>query len=90
MMTISTHHSAEVRHLVTRIAKVAPADFVPLHLEQRTHVSTAVAGWHLLLQQQSLRAQACSESHDPRLKPVRHSGRLLWPVAGIKAVLGVA
>ncbi len=81
------NHTAKVRQA---IAKVAPADFLPLHLETRTHVPTAVAGWHLLLQQQTLRAHACAETYDPRLKPVRAHGRLLWPVAGIKSVLGVA
>ena len=89
-MQTATNYSAEIRQAVTRPAKVAPADFVPLHQETRSHVSTAVTGWHLLLQQQTLRAQACAESYDPRLKPVRHAGRLLWPVAGIKAILGVA
>lgn len=81
-MNTATRHS--------RAAKVAPADFVPLHLETRTHVSTAVTGWHIGLQQQTLRSQACMETYDPRLKPVRAHGRLLWPVAGIKQMLGVA
>jgi hypothetical protein len=89
-MQTATHHSAEVRQATTRPAKVAPADFVPLHLETRTHVSTGITAWHVSLQQQTLRAMACNASYDPRLKPVRHANRLLWPVAGIRAVLGVS
>lgn len=89
-MQTAIHHSPEVRQAHIRSAKFAPADFVPLGEESRTHVSTAVTAWHLSLQQQTLRGHACAETYDPRLKPVRTSGRLLWPVAGIRAVLGVA
>lgn len=89
-MNTITRHGPEVRLAHTRSTKFAPADFVALCIEPRTHVSTAVAAWHLSLQQQTLRGHACAETYDPRLKPVRTSGRLLWPVAGIKAVLGVA
>lgn len=70
--------------------KLAPADFVPLARETRTHVPTATTAWHLSLQPQTLRAHACAGTYDPRLTPIRAHGRLLWPVAGIKAVLGVA
>ena len=89
-MQTATHHSAEVAQAVTRPAKVAPADFVPLHLETRTHVSTGITARHFSLQEQTLRAQACKETYDKRITPIRVCNRLLWPVAGIKAILGVA
>lgn len=68
----------------------APADFVPLHLETRTHVSTAVMCRHLNRREQTGRGWACTETYPPGLKPLRVMGRLAWPVAGIRAVLGVA
>jgi hypothetical protein len=68
----------------------APFDFVPLHLETRTHVSTAVMCRHLNRKEQTARGWASAETYPPGLKPLRVMGRLAWPVAGIRAVLGVA
>lgn len=67
-----------------------PADFVPLHLETRTHVSTAVLGVHINRKNQTLRGWASAETYPPELKPTRVLGRLNWPVEGIKKLLGVA
>ena len=89
-MNTAAHHSGKVRRAVARSPKVPPIDFVALPEETRTHVRTAIAGWHLSLQDQTLRAHACAQTYDPRLKPVRSCGILLWPVNGIRAVLGVA
>jgi len=71
-------------------ATAAPADFVPLNLETRTHVSTAVLCHHLGRKEQTARGWASAETYPPGLKPLRVMGRLAWPVAGIRAVLGVA
>jgi len=67
----------------------APADFVPLHLESRTHVSTAVLCRHLSRKEQTARGWASAETFPQGLRPLRVKGRLAWPVAGIRAVLGV-
>jgi hypothetical protein len=71
-------------------ATAAPADFVPLHLETRTHVSTAVLCWHLHRKEQTARGWASAGTHPEGLLPVRVRGHLHWPVAGIKRILGVA
>lgn len=84
-MQIATHHDTEAREGAT----AAPADFVPLHLETRTHVSTAVLCRHLNRKEQTARGWASAETYPPGLKPLRVMGRLAWPVAGIRAVLGV-
>ena len=65
-----------------------PADFVPLHLETRTHVSTKVMCRHLNRKEQTARVWACLENGP--LRPIRVHGRLAWPVAEIKRVLGVS
>ena len=71
-------------------ASSAPLDFVPLHLETRTHVSTAVLCRHLNRKEQTARAWACLETYPEGLRPLRVMRRLAWPVAGIRKVLGVA
>ena len=83
-MQTATHHSAEVRQGAT----AAPPDFVPLHLETRTHVDTATAAYHLMRRPQTLRGHACHE--DGPIRPLRINGRLAWDVASIRRVLGLA
>ncbi len=84
-MQTATNRSAEARIG----AAAAPADFVPLHLETRTHVTTAVMCRHLNRREQTARGWASAETYPPGLKPLRVMGRLAWPVAGIRNVLGV-
>ena len=84
-MQTATHHSTEVRERPS----AAPADFVPLHLETRTHVSTAVLCRHLNRKEQTARGWASAETFPEGLRPLRIMNRLAWPVAGIRKVLGV-
>jgi hypothetical protein len=77
-------------HSAVAPSAILPVDFVPLHLETRTHVSTAVLGAHINRRNQTLRGWACAETFPPELRPIRVLGRLYWPVAGIKKLLGVA
>ena len=81
-MQTATHRSVEVREGVT-----GPA-FVSLASETRTAVDTATAAYHLNRQPQTLRGWACLENGP--LRPVRVHGRLAWPVAELRRVLGVA
>lgn len=71
-----------------RHARTIPATFVPLRLETRTHVSTAAMCWHLGREQQTARGWACYETYPEGLRPIRVMGRLAWPVAGIRMLLG--
>jgi hypothetical protein len=79
-----------VPDLREKAKQVAPHDFVPLHLETRTHVTTAVMCRHIGRRPQTARGWASAETYPPGLKPLRVMGRLAWPVSGIRAVLGVA
>ena len=81
-MQAATHHSATAREGAT-----GPA-FVSLDAETRAAVDTATAAYHLNRQPQTLRAWACLENGP--LRPVRVHGRLAWPVAELRRVLGVA
>lgn len=65
-----------------------PAHLLPLAAEPRVLLNTAEAAAHLGRKPQTLRGWACAE--DGPLRPVRVNGRLAWPVAEIKRVLGMA
>ena len=82
-MQTATLHSRETREGAT-----AGLAFVPLAFETRAAVDTATAAYHLNRQPQTLRAWACLENGP--LRPVRVHGRLAWPVAELRRVLGVA
>lgn len=60
--------------------------FTPIEIETRTVVDTATAAIHLNRQPQTLRVWACYE--DGPIRPIRVNGRLAWPVAEIRRLLG--
>lgn len=70
----------------TRQSATGPA-FAPLDRETRSAVDTATAAHHLSRRPQTLRGWACHE--DGPLRPLRINGRLFWPVAELRRVLGV-
>ena len=61
---------------------------VPLGDESRAAVDTRTAAHHLLRAEQTLRIWACRENGP--LRPIRINGRLAWPVAELRKLLGVA
>ena len=81
-MHTATHHSPHVARGAS-----APV-FTPLALETRAAVDTATASYHLNRKPQTLRGWACLENGP--LRPIRVHGRLAWPVAEIRRVLGVS
>lgn len=60
----------------------------PLAQEARAHLTTAEAAFHLNRAPQTMRLWACRE--DGPIRPMRINGRLAWPVAELRRVLGVA
>lgn len=61
---------------------------VPLALETRTALPTPEAAFHLSRAEQTLRLWACQDNGP--IRPLRVHGRLLWPVAEIRRLLGIA
>ena len=61
---------------------------VPLEQETRAALPTFEAAFHLNRANQTLRLWACRE--DGPIRPIRINGRLAWPVAELRRVLGVA
>ena len=90
MNTAPYPSAATLAHWEKKAPHDAPGDFVPLNLETRTHVSTAVLCRHLNRKEQTARGWACAETFPEGLRPLRIMGRLAWPVAGIRKLLGVA
>ena len=70
-------------------AAITP-QYPPLEHVTRPAVTTGEAAHYLNRRPQTLRGWACAETFPDGLRPVRINGRLGWPVAGIRAVLGVA
>lgn len=77
-------HSASTRRATTE------STFPPLELVTRPTVPTEQAAHYLLRRPQTLRGWASAETFPDGLRPVRVRGRLAWPVAGIRRLLGVA
>lgn len=61
---------------------------VPLEQETRSTLPTAEAAYHLSRAKQTLLVWACKESGP--IRPIRVNGRLAWPVAAIRQLLGAA
>lgn len=62
-----------------------------LRNEQRSHVDTATAARLLLRRPQTLRGWHSAGAFPiDGLRPLSINGRLAWPVAAIKAVMGVS
>lgn len=69
--------------------RITQRNFPPLELEQRPAISTGQAAHYLDRAQRTLRGWATEAEAGP-IQPRRINGRLAWPVAEIKRVLGVA
>ena len=62
--------------------------FPPIESITRPTVDTAAAAFYLNRKKQTLREWACSDRGP--IRPIRINGRLAWPVAALREVLGVS
>lgn len=63
-------------------------NFPPLDQVTSPAVNTTHAAYYLNRETQTLRWWACKENGP--LRPLRVNGRLAWPVADIRRIMGVA
>jgi len=86
-----TNESEFMQTLLTSEARHQAAQrFAPLAQEQRTHVDTATAAYYLLRRPQTLRGwHSHGEFAISELRPLVLNGRLAWPVAAIRAAMGL-
>lgn len=64
--------------------------FPTLESITRPTVGTHDAAFYLNRAPNTLRIWACRENGPEGLRPLRISGRLAWPVAALRSLLGVA
>ena len=99
MHVLSNQQSPDIQALFSQfLAQLPPAQleqltrksdgFPDIRTESRTHVATDIAAHWLGRKNQTLRGWACLENGP--LRPIRVSGKLAWPVAAIRALLGVS
>lgn len=65
-----------------------PGQYPPLQTTNQPAVGTAQAAFYLGRQQQTLRRWACTGAG--AITPRNINGRLAWPVANLREVLGIA
>lgn len=79
----STQHSP-----AARTSASAETGFPPLEAVTKPTVDTAACAYYLNRRPQTMRIHACRETGP--IRPVRVNGRLAWPVAELRKLLGVA
>ena len=84
MKASTTQHSADTRSAVTE-----PQQFPLLEQVNRPTVPTEQAAHYLNRRPQTLRTWAMNSGTGP-VSCIRINGRLAWPVADIRRLLGVA
>lgn len=78
-----THFSHDAR------ASASPETaFPPLEAVTKPTVDTAACAYYLNRAAQTMRIWACRENGP--IRPIRVNGRLAWPVAELRKILGVA
>lgn len=70
------------------LSTASKSEFPPIDQITRPTLITKEAAYYLNREEQTLRIWACKENG--AIRPIRINGRLAWPVADIKRVLGVA
>lgn len=83
MEAMEVHAAHEALH-----PKRPPQPLIPITEERRATLPTAEAAAHLGRAPQTLRLWASGENGP--LRPLRINGRLAWPTAEIRRLLGVA
>lgn len=63
--------------------------YPPLEQVTKPNLVTAEMAYYANQSQQTWRAHACRETYPEGLRPHRIGGRLNWPTAGAKKLLGV-
>ena len=76
-----------------RLAKLevkAPQNYLPLDSVTKPNLTTAELAYYSNMAEQTWRVKACYDTAPEGLRPLRVCGKLAWPTAGAKKLLGVA
>ena len=66
-----------------------PAPYPALEQVTKPNLTTAEIAYYSNMAEQTWRVKACYETFPDGLRPLRVCGRLAWPTAGAKKLLGV-
>jgi hypothetical protein len=72
------------------VASKIKQQFPPLELVTKPNLTTAELAYYSNMATQSWRVKACYDTAPEGLRPLRVCGKLAWPTAGAKKLLGVA
>jgi len=67
-----------------------PQSYPPLATVTKPNLTTAELAYYSNLTEQCWRVKACYDTAPEGLRPLRVCGRLAWPTAGAKILLGVS
>ena len=88
-METATHSSIQAMREATAPQQFT-AQFLPLEQVTRPNLTTAELAFYSNMAAQTWRVKACYETFPEGLRPLRVCGKLAWPTAGAKKLLGVA
>ena len=77
---------------LARLAKLeakAPQNYPPLGTVTKPNLTTAELAFYSNMAQQTWRVKACYDTAPEGLRPLRVCGKLAWPTAGAKKLLGL-
>jgi hypothetical protein len=77
-------------NLPTLAAQQFTGQYPPLEQVTRPNLTTAELAYYSNMAEQTWRAKACFDTAPEGLRPLRVCGKLAWPTAGAKKLLGVA
>ena len=87
-MTTATNSSIETMREAIAPQRHAQR-YLPLEQVTKPNLTTAELAHYSNLAAQTWRVKACYETFPDGLRPLRVCGRLAWPTAGAKMLLGV-
>ena len=87
-METATHSSIQAMREATAPQQFT-AQFLPLEQVTKPNLTTAELAFYSNMAAQTWRVKACYETFPDGLRPLRVCGKLAWPTAGAKKLLGV-
>ena len=78
-------HSPDIRRAATE-----PQQFPPLESVTKPNLTTREMAFYSNMAEQTWRVKACYDTAPEGLRPLRVCGKLAWPTAGAKKLLGVS
>lgn len=81
--------TATLNSASTRRAATEPQQFPPLESVTKPNLTTRELAFYSNMAEQTWRVKACYDTAPEGLRPLRVCGKLAWPTAGAKKLLGV-